>query len=71
MSKPTPDELQDFAADAGHAMAAVCPPEIGFILIVTDFGAEGSFAYSSSIERRDVIALLGEARDRIREEGSR
>lgn len=39
--------------------------KIGYVLMLFDFGEEGSFAYASNGQRADVVRFLTEAREKI------
>lgn len=63
------EELERVCRDVGRLLAKSIAEEIGapagFVLIVSDFGDDGSFTYVSNVQRADVVRLLKEARDKI------
>lgn len=54
-------ELETAVWEIGKVITRVVPPGVGFALILADFGAEGSFAYTANMDRGDFLRLLAEA----------
>lgn len=56
----TQAELEAQAREIGKLLAHGMPPGVGFTLLVFDFGPEGSLAYISNANRRDMLNALKE-----------
>lgn len=71
MKKETPEQrrarvgLEHQCADVGRTIAGACPSGTGFVLMMFDFGAEGSVAYVSNAQREDMVNLLREALEKL------
>ena len=54
-------ELEDKCAYiAKHVLKPAMPPNVGFTLLLFDFGAEGNMAYISTANRDDMIKAMHE-----------
>lgn len=58
-------ELETAVWEIGKVITRVVPPGVGFALILADFGAEGSFAYTANMDREDFLKLLAEALEKL------
>lgn len=68
----TRKQLEDLTGELGRAVAGALnddkkpgEPKTGFVLLLFDFGEEGSFAYAANAVRADVVKFLKEAREKI------
>ena len=61
--------LERQTMELGRTIAQVvkteCGPQTGFLLVMFDFGAEGSMAYCSNGVRRDIVQMLDELRGKL------
>ena len=61
--------LQALAGELAGALGAALPAEVGFALVVFDYGEKGSMAYAASAQRLDVVSMLRECADKIAHDG--
>lgn len=57
--------LEERAADVGRVIAKLCPPGVGFTLLLFDFGEGGHLAYMSNGQRDDVVRAMREFIERM------
>lgn len=66
----TREQLEDVVAGMSDAikrqLQKMAGGEVGFCLMIFDYGEKGSFAYGANARRGDVVALLEEAIEKIR-----
>ena len=54
-------ELEAHVGELAQALRYAMPPDVGFALILTNYGARGSFAYAATVNREDMLKLFREA----------
>jgi len=58
-------ELEAHGQQIGRALKEVLPPEVAFFLILSNYGADGTMVYTSSVERENAIKLLREMANKL------
>lgn len=61
----TREELEARCSTLGRNLAYSLPSGVGFVLIMADFGIEGSMAYLSNAQRQHTIKMLREMADKM------
>lgn len=57
--------LETLAANIAHSLRALVPSRFAYVLILSDWGKNGSSAYMSTIRKQDTVSLLREIADKI------
>lgn len=58
--KKAREELEGHCVAIGTALAEVCPPNVGFTLMMYDFGERGAMTYMSNAKREDMLKAMRE-----------
>lgn len=62
-------ELEDFCSKVGHTLAEAIQSSgmsnVGFTLMMFDYGNKGNLAYMSTARRTDMLKLLDEAKEML------
>jgi len=61
----TEPELRALMNDVAGTVEALLPPETGFIVLASPYGQAGLHQYVSNADRRDCVAWLRAAADRL------
>jgi hypothetical protein len=70
MSKARGVPLADLEATCrsiGRTIAGVLPDGAGFTLVLFDFGADGNMTYLSNAQRADMVRMLEELIEKLRQ----
>lgn len=59
------EQTRKLGRTIADAVKSECGSGVGFLLVMFDFGEDGSMAYCSNGVRRDVIAMIDELKAKL------
>lgn len=54
------EDLEEGARELAQTIQEVLPPDVGFVLLLFDFGEDGNLTYLSNAQREDMVKTLKE-----------